>query len=229
MFSRESWTSCEYKIKLLQQFTLAHTRLTALSTDASTSPLSFFTGRMPFLPPYQQRQSTEALLHQCNFPSPRTRCAYISDRWMCVSMIWSIFNDFTWWSAHVVCVWSVGCMSLMTRCAGWGKAWPKFYRCQCCHSSPATNWKWWYDPATVTGSLVLYKSWKYWEYAGIWKLSGSTGTRTHTRLTALFFRDYPGKPVPERLNQSGFYWSKRQWVAVASAGLYASLHLAPDR
>ena len=30
-------------------------------------------------------------------------------------------------------------------------------------------------------------------------------------------------------NQSGFYWSKRQWVAVASAGLYASLHLAPDR
>ena len=30
-------------------------------------------------------------------------------------------------------------------------------------------------------------------------------------------------------NQSGFYWSKRQWVAVASAGPYASLHLAPDR
>ena len=24
-------------------------------------------------------------------------------------------------------------------------------------------------------------------------------------------------------------WSKRQWVAVASAGPYASLHLAPDR
>ena len=30
-------------------------------------------------------------------------------------------------------------------------------------------------------------------------------------------------------NQSGFYWSKRQWVAVASAGPYASLQLAPDR
>ena len=29
-------------------------------------------------------------------------------------------------------------------------------------------------------------------------------THTHTRLTALF-RDYPGEPVPERLNQSGFY------------------------
>jgi len=27
--------------------------------DASTSPLSFYTGRMPFLPPNQQCQSTE--------------------------------------------------------------------------------------------------------------------------------------------------------------------------
>ena len=35
--------------------------------------------------------------------------------------------------------------------------------------------------------------------------------------------------VPERYNQFGFYRSKRQWVAVASAGPYASLHLAPDR
>jgi len=34
---------------------------TSLLTDnySSTSPLSFFTGRMPFLPPNQQRQSTE--------------------------------------------------------------------------------------------------------------------------------------------------------------------------
>jgi len=34
---------------------------TALQTDnhASTPPLSFFTGWMPFLPPYQQRQRTE--------------------------------------------------------------------------------------------------------------------------------------------------------------------------
>ena len=54
---------------------------------------------------------------------------------------------------------------------------------------------------------------------------------THTRLTALFrdYPPYPGGPVPERWNQSGFYWSKRQWVVVASARLYASLHLAPDR
>ena len=34
---------------------------TLLQTDnhTSTPPLSFFTGRMPFLPPNQQRQSTE--------------------------------------------------------------------------------------------------------------------------------------------------------------------------
>ena len=52
-------------------------------------------------------------------------------------------------------------------------------------------------------------------------------THTHTRLTALF----PGLPRwagTRKVNQSGFYWSKRQWVAVASAGPYASLHLAPD-
>ena len=53
-------------------------------------------------------------------------------------------------------------------------------------------------------------------------------THTHTRLTALF----PGLPRwagTRKVNQSGFYWSKRQRVAVASAGPYASLHLAPDR
>ena len=53
-------------------------------------------------------------------------------------------------------------------------------------------------------------------------------THTHTRLTALF----PGLPRSagtRKVNQSGFYWSKRQWVAAASAGTYASLHLAPNR
>ena len=55
-----------------------------------------------------------------------------------------------------------------------------------------------------------------------------THTHNHTRLTAPFPGNLGG-PVPERQNQSGFYWSKRQWVAVASAGPYTSLHLAPDR
>ena len=53
---------------------------------------------------------------------------------------------------------------------------------------------------------------------------------THTDpFNCPFVRDYPGEPVPERQNQPGFYWSKRQWVAVASSGPYASLLLAPDR
>jgi len=41
----------------------------SLQTDshASTPALSFFTGRMPFLPPNQQRQSTEG--NKCNHAS----------------------------------------------------------------------------------------------------------------------------------------------------------------
>ena len=56
----------------------------------------------------------------------------------------------------------------------------------------------------------------------------NNSTHTHTRLTAIF----PGLPRwagTRKVNQSGFYWSKRQWEAVASAGPCASLHLAPDR
>jgi len=55
-----------------------------------------------------------------------------------------------------------------------------------------------------------------------------THTHTHTRLTALF-SGLPGWAGTRKVNQSGFYWNKRQRVAVASAGPYASLHLAPDR
>jgi len=42
---------------------------TLLQTDnhASTPPLILFTGRMPFLPPNQQRQSTEGNLLFCTF------------------------------------------------------------------------------------------------------------------------------------------------------------------
>jgi len=41
---------------------------TSLQTDnhASTPPLSFFTGRMPFLPPNQQCQSTEGRKYRLN-------------------------------------------------------------------------------------------------------------------------------------------------------------------
>jgi len=47
-----------------QWYQLNHMQIicTSLQTDnhSSTSPLSFFTGRMPFLPPNQQSQSTKS-------------------------------------------------------------------------------------------------------------------------------------------------------------------------
>ena len=49
-----------------QRHQLGHMQVcTSLQTDnhASTPPLSFFAGRMPFLPPNQQRQSTEGSHH----------------------------------------------------------------------------------------------------------------------------------------------------------------------
>jgi len=53
----------------------------------------------------------------------------------------------------------------------------------------------------------------------------NTHTHTHTHS---FNGPLSGTTRVSRY-QSGFYWSKRQWVAVESAGPYASLHLAPVR
>ena len=47
-----SWTICKSALRSRQ-----------IDNHASTPPLSFFTGRMPFLPPNQQRQSTEGKIH----------------------------------------------------------------------------------------------------------------------------------------------------------------------
>ena len=73
LFSRKTWVSRYQKSKANLDFTGARDSewlwhqlgrmqvCTSLQTDnhASTPPLCFFTGRMPFLPPNQQRQSTE--------------------------------------------------------------------------------------------------------------------------------------------------------------------------
>ena len=73
LFSRTTWVSRHQKGKTNLDFTgardsewqwhqLGHMQVcTSLQTDnhASTPPLLFFTGRMPFLPSNQQRQSTE--------------------------------------------------------------------------------------------------------------------------------------------------------------------------
>jgi len=46
-----------------------------LQTDnhASTPPLKFFTGRMPFLPPSQRRQSTEGTLYHIQYSESSSR------------------------------------------------------------------------------------------------------------------------------------------------------------
>jgi len=61
-------------------------------------------------------------------------------------------------------------------------------------------------------------------------------THTHTQSFYCSFGVCPGLPgwdgtrkvKPGRVKPIWIYWSKRWWVAVASAGLYASLHLIPD-
>ena len=75
--SRTTWVSRYQKGKTNLDFTeardsewqwhqLGHMQVcNSLQTDnhANISPLSFFTGRMPFLPPYQQRQSTIGIVN----------------------------------------------------------------------------------------------------------------------------------------------------------------------
>jgi len=57
----------------------------SLQTDnhASTLPLSFFTGRMPFLPPNQQRQSTEGISHYTIYTKLCKQEAYLSQERPC--------------------------------------------------------------------------------------------------------------------------------------------------
>ena len=72
---------------------------------------------------------------------------------------------------------------------------------------------------------LIYLLFMYWFF-----IAPITHTHTHTHPfngplsgTTQVSRYQKGK------NQSRFYWSKRQWVAVASSGPYANLHIAPDK
>ena len=89
----------------------------------------------------------------------------------------------------------------------------------------------WHQPLTATDHRLQSRQ-RLWGalslYCASWHWCKHTHTHTHP-FNGPFFRDYPGELVPERQDQSWFYWSKIQWVAVALAGPYASLHLAPDR
>ena len=62
----------------------------------------------------------------------------------------------------------------------------------------------------------------------VWGTTVHTSTNTHTRLMALCLGLHRWAGT-RKVKPIWIYWSKRQWVAVASAGLHASLHLAPDR
>ena len=73
----------------------------------------------------------------------------------------------------------------------------------------------WYVTGSVCSDLLLFTIM-------------SMFTHTHTHLMAIC-PGLPGWAGTRKVNQSGFYWSQRQWVAVASSGPYASLHLAPSR
>jgi len=62
----------------------------------------------------------------------------------------------------------------------------------------------------------------------IFILIHNTHTHTHPFNGPLYWTTQVSRYQKSK-TKSGFYWSKRQWVAVASAGPYASLHLASDR
>jgi len=78
-------------------------------------------------------------------------------------------------------------------------------------------------------SLALH--WSTREVTNVWTSVAAYAEYVHTHIHP-FNGPMSGTTRVSRYQKgktSGFYWSKRQWVAVASAGPYASLHLAPDR
>jgi len=80
---------------------------------------------------------------------------------------------------------------------------------------------------TITGLVVKKKTAILWSHHE---------EHTHTQLFYCSSGICPASPgwagtrkvKPGSLKPIWIYWSKRQWVAVVSAGLYASLHLIPD-
>jgi len=81
---------------------------TSLQTDnhASTPPLSFFTGRMPFLLPNQRRQSTEGnnCLFQDNLQKGKT----------CLNLNEASYDDVLGWQWHQLDHVQTSCTSLQT-------------------------------------------------------------------------------------------------------------------
>ena len=82
----------------------------------------------------------------------------------------------------------------------------------------------------------LIQSWCHPSSATFHTRAASYSTHTHTQPFYCSSGICPGPPgwagtrkvKPRRLKPIWIYWSKGKWVAVASAGLYASLHPIPD-
>ena len=241
---------------------LGHMQIcTLLQTDnhASTPPLSFFSGQMPFLPPNQQRQSTEGLRltlfngHKTVEWSAYTnsmqlwfaecQTSYIVFVRFCVTTASKIISYnfaivfYLVMTSHdtisgrtMLCVWqsnaaAIGDTSVVDNktlsdvVKGVSKLTADDTTCRTVTGTVAA--------AAVTAATVPPASHLLSQDTSaaivapvanrLLDLTYCPATHTHIRLTALC----PGLPRwagTRRKNQSGFYWSKRQWVAVASAG-----------
>ena len=102
----------------------------------------------------------------------------------------------------------------------------KFHRALCSYDGASMRCASKYTRSVFTSAAQRRAAYVWTAHCGADDFTQST--HTHTSLTAIF-PGPPGWAGTRKVNKSGFYWSKEQWVAVASAGPYASLHLAPDR
>ena len=95
---------------------------------------------------------------------------------------------------------------------------------------PRWSFAWWHD--TVCCHLMCWNH----ESVTCWALFISCFADQHikcfiTTHTLPFNGPFPGLPRwagTRKVKPIWIYWSKRQWVAVASAGPHASQYLAPD-
>jgi len=79
-------------------------------------------------------------------------------------------------------------------------------------------------------SGIQNKATAVWNIFKLWTFLSMT-THTHTKpfYSPLgFCLEPPGWAGTRKVKPIWIYWSKRKWVAVASTGPYANLHLDPD-
>jgi len=108
-------------------------------------------------------------------------------------------------------------------------SWQQWARCRCGAAGASAQQQMW----TVSHSQMMEEPehrlvWFVGSLCVVFHRTVTFNTDTHTRLMALC-PWLPGWAGTRKVKPIWIYWSKRQWVVMASAGPYASLHLAPDR